>query len=76
MARDCVECDYVACCSTDTGDRILITLFRDVFCSLLYKRGLGGKKKSSRLCCVYVLKEIPLKAASRKQSIYFGMLAA
>lgn len=55
MARDCVECDYVACCSTDTGDCILITLFRDVSCSLLYKRG-KKKEKEKRVagCAVYL----------------------
>lgn len=53
MARDCVECDYVECCSTERGDRILITLFRDGFCSLLCKRGLGKKKKEERaVLCV------------------------
>lgn len=74
MARDSVECDCVECCSTETGDRILITLFRDGFCSLLYKR--GSEKRSSGLCCVYVPEEIPLKAAGGKQSIYFGMSVA
>lgn len=74
MARDCVAWDYVECCSTETGDRILIMLFRDGFCSLLYKG--GSEKRSSGLCCVYVPKEIPRKAAGRKQSIYFWMPVA
>lgn len=47
---------------------------RDGFCSLLCKRGL--KKRSSGLCCVYVPKEIPFKAAGRKHSIYFWMPVA
>lgn len=38
----------------------MITLFRDGFCSLLYKRGLE-KKRSSGLCYVYVWREIPPK---------------
>lgn len=51
MARDCVECEYVECCSTERGDCILITLFRDGFCSLLCKRGLE-KKKGGAGCVV------------------------
>lgn len=76
IARDWVECDYVECCSSKRGDHILITLFRDGFCSLLYKRGLGEKKRSSGLCCGYLLRAIPPKAAGRKLSIYFQMPVA
>lgn len=75
IAPDWVECDYVECCSSKRGDHILITLFRDGFCSLLYKRG-SEKKLSSGLCYVYLRREIPPKAAGRKQSIYFQMPGA
>lgn len=60
IAWEWVECDYVECCSSKRGDHILITLFRNGFCSLLYKRGLG-KKRSNGLCYVYVWREMPPK---------------
>lgn len=75
IARDWVECDYVERCSSKTGDRILITLFRDGFFAVCYIRE-AWKKRSSGLCCVYVPREIPPKTAGRKQSIYSQMPVA
>jgi len=50
MAWGCVGWDSIESCSTEMGDCILVAVFRDGFCSLLYKRGFEKRGAGCAVC--------------------------